>query len=84
MSRTLRSERSTFEESCTTNLREIDRRGISAPADEDFIFIFTGPSDERYGYDDELLPDGTLIYFGKGRIGDMEFTANNGNTKLRD
>jgi len=60
------------------------QKGISAPADEDFVFVFTGPSGEKYGYDDELLDDGTLIYFGEGRVGDMEFTENNGNTKLRD
>jgi 5-methylcytosine-specific restriction protein A len=60
------------------------QKGISAPADEDFVFIFTGPSGEEYGYDDELLDDGMLIYFGEGRVGDMEFTDNNGNTKIRD
>ena len=60
------------------------QKGISTPADEDFVFIFTGPSGEQYGYDDELLDDGTLIYFGEGRVGDMEFTRNNGNTKIRD
>jgi 5-methylcytosine-specific restriction protein A len=60
------------------------QKGISSPAGEDFVFIFTGPSGEKYGYDDELLDDGTLIYFGEGRVGDMEFTENNGNTKVRD
>lgn len=57
---------------------------ISSPADEDFAFIFTGPSGEKYGYDDEFLEDGTLIYFGESRVEDMEFTDNNGNTKVRD
>jgi 5-methylcytosine-specific restriction protein A len=60
------------------------QKGISSPATEDFAFIFTGPSGEKYGYDDELLDDGTLIYFGEGRVGDMEFTENNGNTKVRE
>ena len=60
------------------------QKGISSPADRDFVFVFTGPSGEKYGYDDKLLDDGTLIYFGEGRVGDMEFTDNNGNTKVRD
>jgi len=60
------------------------QKGISSPADKDFVFVFTGSSGEKYGYDDELLDDGTLIYFGEGRVGDMEFTDNNGNTKVCD
>jgi 5-methylcytosine-specific restriction protein A len=58
--------------------------GISSPKGEDFVFIFTGPSGEKYGYEDEFLDDGTLLYFGQGVRGDMEFTKNNGNTKIRD
>jgi 5-methylcytosine-specific restriction protein A len=60
------------------------QKGISSPSGEDFVFIFTGPSGEKYGYDDELREDGTLLYYGEGRVGPMEFTANNGNTKVRD
>lgn len=60
------------------------QKGISSPANEDFIFIFTGSSGEKYGYDDELLDDGTLVYFGEGRVGDMEFSENNGNAKVRE
>lgn len=60
------------------------QKGISSPAAEDFVFIFTGPSGQKHGYDDEFLDDGTLIYYGEGRVGDMEFTPNNGNTKVRD
>lgn len=60
------------------------QKGISAPAAEDFIFIFTGPSGEKHGYEDEFKNDGRLIYFGEGRFGDMEFTDNNGNSKVRD
>ncbi len=60
------------------------QKGISAPADWDVVFVFTGPSGKEYGYDDAFLADGTLEYFGEGRTGDMEFTENNGNTKIRD
>lgn len=60
------------------------QKGISAPADEDFVFIFTGPSGKKYGYNDRFEDDETLIYYGEGRTGDMEFTENNGNTKIRD
>lgn len=60
------------------------QKGISSPATEDFIFVFTGPSGETYGYENELSDDGTLTYYGEGRVGDMAFEPNNANTKLRD
>jgi 5-methylcytosine-specific restriction protein A len=60
------------------------QKGISSPAEKDFVFVFTGPSGEKYGYDNALGDDGTLMYYGEGRVGDMEFRPNNANTKLRD
>jgi len=45
--------------------------GISTPASESFIFIFTDPSSEEHGYRDQFLSNGLFIYSGEGRIGDM-------------
>jgi 5-methylcytosine-specific restriction protein A len=56
--------------------------GISTPADRAMIFIFTGDSGEKYGYDDEFLPDDTFIYTGEGTEGDMELES--GNAAIRD
>jgi 5-methylcytosine-specific restriction protein A len=58
------------------------QKGISSPADEPFIFVFTGPSGERHGYVDEFQSDGTLLYYGVGRYGDM--SMDHPNTALRD
>ncbi len=59
-------------------------RGISSPAEEEFMFVFTGPSGNGRGHESELLTDGTLTYYGEGHVGDMSFESNNANTKLRD
>jgi 5-methylcytosine-specific restriction protein A len=60
------------------------RTGISPPANEDFIFVFTGPSGKKYGHEGELRENGTLLHYGVGRVGDMAFEPNNANTKLRE
>ncbi len=46
------------------------------------IFIMSGARGAEFGYDDEIRSDGTVLYFGEGQRGDMEFTR--GNKAIRD
>jgi len=57
-------------------------RRIAPSADHPYVFLFFGKSDEWDEYDDELREDGTLLYTGEGREGDMEMAG--GNTAVRD
>ena len=36
--------------------------GISTPANQNFIFIFTGEQGEQYGYSDSWTDDGIFFY----------------------
>lgn len=56
--------------------------GISPCAEHPYVFIFFGESGEWHGYDDELLDDGTFLYTGEGRDGDMVMES--GNAAIRD
>jgi 5-methylcytosine-specific restriction protein A len=56
--------------------------GISTPADQPLIFLFTGGRGSLWGYEDSWEPDGTFRYSGEGQTGDMEFRA--GNLAVRD
>jgi 5-methylcytosine-specific restriction protein A len=56
--------------------------GISTPADEPVVFIFTGEQGKLYGYQDGFRADGTFWYTGEGQIGDMEMVR--GNRAIRD
>lgn len=56
--------------------------GISTPASQPVIFIFTGEQGEQYGYRDGFRTDGTFWYTGEGQIGDMEMIR--GNRAIRD
>jgi hypothetical protein len=40
--------------------------GIATPTAHPFVLIFSGDEDAAFGYADEELPDGGLIYFGEG------------------
>jgi len=51
--------------------------GISPCADYPYVFVFYGESGEWHGYDDEMLDDGTFLYTGEGRDGDMELNGGN-------
>ena len=42
--------------------------GISTPADNDLIFIFTGETGEQYGYEDGWQGDGYFHYTGEGQV----------------
>ena len=56
--------------------------GISTPAGHAFIFLFSGESGERFGYNDAWTHDGSFRYVGEGQVGNMEFVA--GNKAIRD
>jgi 5-methylcytosine-specific restriction protein A len=56
--------------------------GISTPEGKPLIFLFTGGSGDRYGYEDEWTSDGVFLYTGEGQEGDMNFTK--GNAAVRD
>jgi len=57
--------------------------GISTPAGQPFIFLFTGSSGEQYGYRDSWEAEGTTFrYSGEGQEGPMQFTG--GNAAIRD
>ena len=53
------------------------RGGISTPASFPFIFVFTGESGSRYGYEDKFADDGIFYYTGEGQVGDMEMVRGN-------
>lgn len=57
-------------------------RGIATPADTAVVFLFTGEAGEDHGYDDSFQSDGTFVYTGEGREGDM--TMDGGNIAIRD
>jgi 5-methylcytosine-specific restriction protein A len=56
--------------------------GISTPRDHPIVLLVSGEEGASFGYDDDELDDGTLLYFGEGQIGDMSFTR--GNLAIRD
>jgi 5-methylcytosine-specific restriction protein A len=57
--------------------------GISTPAGQPFILLFTGSSGEQYGYRDGWEADGTTFrYSGEGQEGSMQFAG--GNAAIRD
>lgn len=53
------------------------QHGISTPAAESFIFIFTDPESEEYGYSDQFLGNGLFLYSGEGQVGDMKMDGGN-------
>lgn len=55
--------------------------GISTPANDSCIFVFTDPSTEEYGYRDRFRNNGLFVYSGEGRVGDMEMAG--GNDRIR-
>lgn len=56
--------------------------GISTPAKQPFVFLFTGETGNQYGYKDGWSKDGVFLYTGEGQIGDMKFVG--GNKAIRD
>jgi 5-methylcytosine-specific restriction protein A len=56
--------------------------GISTPADESFVMLFTGDGGQQYGYRDGWDSNGVFVYTGEGQKGDMQFLR--GNKSIRD
>ena len=56
--------------------------GISTPAGQPFIFLFSSPKGKDYGYEDEWIDEDLFLYTGEGQQGDMEFVR--GNRAIRD
>ena len=56
--------------------------GISPSAQAPYVFIFTGRSGEKFGYEDGWQDDETFLYTGEGQVGDMKFDR--GNRAIRD
>lgn len=51
--------------------------GISTPCNYPYIFLFSTPSGEKYGYKDGWTAEGIYLYTGEGQYGNMEFTKGN-------
>ncbi|WP_117366796.1 AAA family ATPase [Natrarchaeobaculum sulfurireducens] len=69
----------------TYNRRDLHREhggsiqgGIAPSRDEPIVLLFSGGTGEDHGYQDEIQPDGTVIYTGEGQVGDMEMNRGNG------
>jgi hypothetical protein len=56
--------------------------GIATPAAHPFVLVFSSDEGANFGYADEGLPDGGLIYYGEGQVGDMHMIR--GNLAIRD
>jgi 5-methylcytosine-specific restriction protein A len=56
--------------------------GISTPAHQPVILLFTSEAGTQHGYEDGWTSDGRFFYTGEGQYGDMEFTR--GNAAIRD
>lgn len=59
-----------------------EQGGISTPANNPIIFIFSGSSGEQHGYSDGWDEENYFNYSGEGQKGDMKFTK--GNLAIRD
>ncbi|WP_458210993.1 HNH endonuclease [Haladaptatus sp. NG-SE-30] len=53
------------------------QHGISPCGESPYVFLFTGGSGKDHGYQDEFKDDGTVIYTGEGREGDMTYDQGN-------
>ncbi|MBA4187463.1 MAG: HNH endonuclease [Planctomycetaceae bacterium] len=51
--------------------------GISPCANHPYVFLFTAPAGEKYGYDDGWLSTTQFSYTGEGQLGDMEMARGN-------
>ena len=58
------------------------RGGISTPAAQPFVMLFTGGAGQAYGYRDGWSEEGLFLYTGEGHRGDMLFVR--GNRAIRD
>jgi 5-methylcytosine-specific restriction enzyme A len=51
--------------------------GIITPAQHPLIFLQTGSTGRKYGYNDHWDDAGVFHYYGEGQTGDMTFTGGN-------
>jgi 5-methylcytosine-specific restriction protein A len=58
------------------------RSGIAPCAEHPYVFLFTGPSGEHYGYHDGWCSATEFSYTGEGQVGDMELAR--GNRAIRE
>jgi 5-methylcytosine-specific restriction protein A len=56
--------------------------GISTPANQPYMFIFTSDQGEKHGYSDGRDSKGVFHYTGEGQKGDMVMTGTN--ASIRD
>jgi hypothetical protein len=56
--------------------------GIALSAEWPLVFLFTGQSGERYGYEDRWTDESVFLYTGEGQVGAMQFAR--GNRAVRD
>jgi argininosuccinate lyase len=56
--------------------------GIAPCGDAPFIFLFSSPRGEEFGYQDGWISDDEYLYTGEGQSGDMEMSR--GNLAIRD
>jgi len=56
--------------------------GIATPAALPILLLVSGEEGREFGYRDEFLDDGTILYFGEGQEGDM--TMDGGNRAVLD
>jgi 5-methylcytosine-specific restriction enzyme A len=51
--------------------------GIAPCASHPYVFLFTAPAGEQYGYEDRWLSTTQFSYTGEGQLGDMEMARGN-------
>lgn len=51
--------------------------GIAPCREYPYVFLFTGPAGETYGYRDGWLSETQYSYTGEGQLGDMEMARGN-------
>jgi 5-methylcytosine-specific restriction protein A len=51
--------------------------GIAPCAEHPYVFLFTAPVGEQYGYQDGWLSATQFAYTGEGQVGDMEMVRGN-------
>ena len=56
--------------------------GIASCSGHPYVFLFTAPAGEEYGYKDGWVSDSEYVYAGEGQYGDMRFVR--GNRAIRD
>src|SRR5262245_43199781 len=56
--------------------------GIAPCAEHPYVFLFSSPAGEQYGYRDGWLSALEFSYTGEGQVGDMEMFR--GNRAIRD